>query len=222
MIIALAGLKGGVGKSTLAVAIAGEYRARGHRVLLIDLDPVGTTRVCGDSAELDALDRIPTAWLGKHTPTADDLRELGRGFDMVVVDTPPGDPTCLDLVIDVADIVLLPCPPRAADVWALGPALSRIRSAQIRRPDLLTAVVFNAVPSRSSDVTDIRDGLREQGITVAAATVGARVAQVRAIEAGTGVTLVDPGSMAAAEIRALVREIGQWCPAEEDEVAVLH
>ena len=50
MILAIAGQKGGTGKSTIAIAIAAELHRRGQNVLMIDGDPQATMRTWGDVA----------------------------------------------------------------------------------------------------------------------------------------------------------------------------
>ena len=50
MIVAFAGQKGGVGKSTTAVCLAVAALERGARVLLVDADPQSTVRTWGEVA----------------------------------------------------------------------------------------------------------------------------------------------------------------------------
>src|SRR5690606_15362146 len=80
MLLALAGLKGGTGRTTLAVALAAEARARGRRTLLVDLDP----RADAHAWALSAGELAPTtlALPGAPAGQAERLRGLAFGHDL--------------------------------------------------------------------------------------------------------------------------------------------
>jgi chromosome partitioning protein len=69
-------------------------------------------------------------------------------------------------------------------------------------------VVLNRAPSRSKIVDLTRRRLGEQELTVARAAIGNRVTFASSMLEGRSVLELSPKSMAAAEIRTLVEEIG--------------
>jgi chromosome partitioning protein len=89
MIIALLNQKGGVGKTTLALHLAGEWASKGRRVLLIDADPQSSARDWSQQRAREGLPRLfGVIGLARDTLHSE-APELARGADHVVIDGPP-------------------------------------------------------------------------------------------------------------------------------------
>jgi chromosome partitioning protein len=207
MIIAFAGQKGGVGKTTTAVNVAAEWHSRGRRVLLVDADPQGTARTWADVAA-EASKEAPTVvamGAGLHRP--DQLPALARGYDVTVIDCPPRHGEIQRAALMVADLVVLPCGPSAVDAWALGATLDLIGEARTFRPDLPVHVLITRKVARTAIGAGAREALKASGLPVLGTELGYRVTYQEAPAAGVGVTQYQSDSPAAAEVRALVDEI---------------
>ncbi len=89
MIVALLNQKGGVGKTTLALHLAGEWARRGQRVTVIDADPQGSAL---DWSQQRARERLPRLFgvVGLARDTLHrEAPELARDADHIVIDGPP-------------------------------------------------------------------------------------------------------------------------------------
>ena len=89
MIVALLNQKGGVGKTTLALHLAGAWARMGCRVTVIDADPQGSAL---DWSEQRAKEGGPRMFgvLGLARDTLHrEAPEIARGVDHVVIDGPP-------------------------------------------------------------------------------------------------------------------------------------
>ena len=79
MIVAIAGHKGGTGKTTIAATIAAELQARGHSVLLVDADPQGTAITWAEMAERAGHEGPTTVAMGdNHLPEPPEPQRVAR------------------------------------------------------------------------------------------------------------------------------------------------
>jgi chromosome partitioning protein len=167
-IIASGNLKGGTGKSTLAVNLASALGARGLRVALLDLDPQGTASAWAAGADLP-LEVVAGApadphgrgrWQGR-------LTELGRGRDVVVIDLPPLLAPVTAAALMLADLALVPITPSALDVAPTAEVLRMIRMTREARGGgrpraLLVPNRLDARGRYDQATRDAVDGLKER------------------------------------------------------------
>jgi len=112
-VIVVANPKGGAGKTTLATNIAGYLAARGHPVMLGDVDRQQSARTW---LALRPAGLAPiAAWEVAH----DEVVRPPKGTTHVVLDTPAGlHGKRLDDVMKLADKVLIPLQPSIFDIHA--------------------------------------------------------------------------------------------------------
>jgi chromosome partitioning protein len=204
-VITVAQQKGGAGKTTLTAQLAVAFAGDGRRVALIDIDP---------QASLARWHRVrcekpvPTVALLTLSEVAGwklstELDKLKQAHDLILIDSPPHAETEARVAVRCAHLVLVPVQPSPMDLWATGATIALARAAGV--PIL---VVLNRAPSRSKIVDLTRRRLGEQELTVARAAIGNRVTFASSMLEGRSVLELSPKSMAAAEIRTLVEEIG--------------
>lgn len=208
MLLALAGLKGGTGKTTLAVALATEAYARGRRTLLVDLDPRADAHAWSLSAST-TMGRAPTTLRlpGAAPGQVERLRALAFGHDLTVLDT-PNDPEVLALAASVADFVLVPCRPSPMDAWAAVDTVQAcLRARTLADFHKQVAVVPNAVDPRTTIGKALPHDLRALDLPVLECGVHHRVAHQESMAHGSTASLDAPASAAARDVHELLDAI---------------
>ncbi|NJL07860.1 MAG: ParA family protein [Methylacidiphilales bacterium] len=199
-IIAFAQRKGGTGKTTLAVSIAGELSYRGCKVDLIDADPQ-------KSAWAWAVPRnLPfPVWQIELRPGSigewvQNVKTIESEF--MVIDTAPNE-QALEAAIALAHLVVIPCSPSGLDIDVTRQALSIIAAARERRATPIDVILVpNRVDARTLEGQQLVEELEQFGKTVGS-PVGSRSAFVRAFSSGHTVAECAPGSAADLEIKSL-------------------
>lgn len=205
--IALAGQKGGVGKSTVSVCLAAEAVRRSKKVLLVDADPQGTARTWAEVATEANRPAPSIVAMGATMHRDRQLRDIAAPYDLVLVDCPPRLGDIQRSALMVADIVILPCGPTAAEAWALALSQELVEEARIVRPELAAYILITRTQGRTTIGKSAREVLEPSGIPILKTELGYRVAYQESLAMGQGVTTYAPRDAAAAEIKALLDEV---------------
>lgn len=203
--IAISSLKGGVGKSTLSLNLAACLHRAGHRTLVVDADPQGTCRTWASKASELGHEGPPVVGIDGKTLRRD-LARVAKGFDVVIIDSPPRMGVEARASMVASDIVLMPVTPGGADVWALQETIGVLEDARALRPELRAAVVLNRA-DRTTLAKLTAGAIEALGVEVLEATISNRVAFGEATLAGLGVVDYAPDSEAAREIRRVTKAV---------------
>jgi chromosome partitioning protein len=203
IVIAVVNLKGGCGKSTIAVNLACELSSGGESVLLVDNDSQGT------SSQWLRNGKLPVA--GEFMPLENDedgerlIRSVAaRNEHYVVLDAPAHVGAASQAAGKIADLVLIPVTASGVDLVATRAAVELIQQARTLRrgggPKCL--IVPSKIDRRTDAGRRIDEELRSFGETVGPA-IHQRTAFVEAFTAGKWIGEYAPLSPAHYDISSL-------------------
>jgi chromosome partitioning protein len=207
-IIAVAGRKGGIGKSTITGNLAGEFEAMGRSVIVLDADPQHSLKAWADQGEGMLSRCVERVKGGNAEALRTKAQAAEKEADVVLIDTPPGMLETAYQAALVADLVLLPCGPSPLDLLSLKEALSLALKARAQRRSKRPRIRF--VPSRVLMNTNLGRGLSSSlegmGKKVLPA-IGQRVVVAEAVGHGLTVCEYAPNSAAHEEFEKLAKAV---------------
>jgi|SRR5579872_6187544 len=201
VVLAMASLKGGTGKTTVCLNLAVTAEEAGLKTVVIDVDPQQASAKWGDLRAVTGRSPTVISAMAARLPQALESAEA-LGAKLIVIDTAAHAEGILVSSIDPADLVLIPCRPTIVDLQYLA---STVQLTALRNKN--AAVVLNAVQTRTVDRGQAEGAITDMGINLVPVGVSNLVAYARAITTGQGVTEFEPSGRAAAEMRALLGEI---------------
>jgi chromosome partitioning protein len=207
-IIAVAGRKGGIGKSTIAGNLAAELTEKGWTVVALDADPQHSLAAWAAQGE-GLLSRIvEKVEDGDPDALRTQVRSAERDSRLVIVDTPPGMPDTTYQAALLADLMLLPCGPSPLDLFALKEALSLALRARAKRRSKKPRIRFvpSRVPANTNLGRSLSSSLEKMGKKVLP-PIGQRIAVAESVADGLTMLEFAPNSPARAEFAELARAV---------------
>ena len=225
-VIAVANQKGGCGKTTLSMNLAGVLGSEGGlNVLLIDADPQASAQQwamrAGDTGLPFEVMTHP------HEDIHRKIREMaGRGYDVILVDCPPGasqvvagkdsQTSISRMAILAADVVIVPVRPSMLDYLASHQLLPLLKDvAALKENQKVFIAVNGKAPGKTrtgAEALSVAEEIfRIDGVDVQVlrSEVTTRQAFVLSPTVGKTVTSYEPEGKAAGEIRSLAEEIAK-------------
>jgi chromosome partitioning protein len=205
MILSIGNVKGGVGKTTLAVNLAIALAGSGRDVLLIDGDEQGTA-LAFTNLRTNARGEPGYTAVALHGPNIrTQARQLAGKYSDIVIDVGGRDTGSLRAALTVADIVLIPVKPRSFDLWGADQTADLVAEARVINDGLRAIAVLNEADPQGKDNQAALDALAEvSGLEIAPVMIGRRKAFPNAAASGLSVFEYHEDQKAMEEMRQLV------------------
>lgn len=187
--------KGGVGKTTLATALAVAAEANGKNCAVFDLDPQASASFWHDTrqAQTPAVAAVPASRLTHILKAA-----LESGCELAIIDAPPFAKDIAFEAAHHADFILIPTRPAVLDIMAMTKTLDLVKHY-----DKPAAVVLTFCPPAGRELTDTEEAIKQLGAALCPVRIGNRIAFSRAQQTGRAAQEYEPDGKAAEEIRQL-------------------
>lgn len=165
-VIVVCNQKGGAGKTTVSMQLAGAFQRRNYRSLVIDADPQNTATRWAASASDDKPFPAPVIGLSAAgTKVHREVAKFVEDYDVIIVDCPPAaDSPIPQSALLVADLALVPLVPSPLDLWASVGIREVIGQVSHINESLQSLLVVNQCQPHTKLAKEVLDILADFGI----------------------------------------------------------
>jgi chromosome partitioning protein len=209
MILTVGNIKGGVGKTTLALNVAIARANLGKDVLLVDGDEQHTALTFTE-LRTEQLGRPGYTSVRLHgTALRTQVRQLTPKYDDIIIDVGGRDTGSLRAALTVTQTLLIPVQPRSFDIWSVDQMAQLVQEAREINQSLRALVLLNAADAQGKDNSEAAEALNESaGIDLLPFAIGRRKAFPNAAASGKAVTEHTPKDLkAVSELEALIKAL---------------
>lgn len=209
-IITVCQLKGGVGKTTLTMSLAGTLARRGRDVLVVDADyQSGSTRWAAQAPDDRPFPATIAGLSGANNKVHREIQKYVDRFEVILVDCPPASDSVIPRsALLVSDLALVPVIPSPLDLWATVDIGRTIEEAAALNEELAARLVINQCQPQTTLTREVLEVLPKFGIEPCATWIHHRTAyRQAAVVGGTPHDLGTGAAQAVAELEALTDEV---------------
>lgn len=210
MIIAVGGIKGGTGKTTIATNLAVLAAKSGRDVLLIDADDQESAydfTLARNHRTNGQAGYTCTKQTGPAVRT--ETLRFAEKYQDIIIDTGGRDTTSQRAAISIADALLIPLAPRSLDIWTLEKSIQLLHEMRPYNPKLRALAFLNRADPSGQDNRDAATEIHNiPGLEFLDTPLGTRKAFSNAASEGMAVFELKPRNpKAILEITTLFQRV---------------
>ena len=206
MVIAVVSAKGGTGKSTVTLNLAGALSSMNRSVLVIDADPQGSVALWSENSK----QKEPAILLEPSPTILKKIKKIAKKYDYILFDSPPTFRKRMRSVIRISDMLIVPVSPGLADFWSTQNMLELYFNEKEKRPKLDARLLISRVDRRTRMGREFRPFLERLSIPIFVTEIPQRVIFSETWLEFKTVDRLQPNGAGAEDFRSLAQEVMIW------------